>query len=49
MEVPDEILPDGWSNDPHTGGLVCPCGSVIELDGTCPEGHVSPVREQGFI
>lgn len=29
--------------------LECPCGHLIEWDGICPEGHVSPLRELGMI
>jgi len=29
--------------------IVCPCGDLIEHDGVCPEGHVSPLRELGLI
>jgi hypothetical protein len=29
--------------------LSCPCGSVIELDGRCSRGHLSPVRGAGLI
>lgn len=24
--------------------LVCPCGNTIEQDGTCPNGHESPLK-----
>lgn len=48
-----ELLPEGWSLDDEAMGLdaclVCPCGTVIEQDGTCPEGHVSPLRSMGLI
>ena len=37
----------GWEvYDPQMGSsclLLCPCGTVIEQDGECPEGHVSPM------
>lgn len=29
--------------------VICPCGHRIEWDGTCPEGHESPLRELGYI
>ena len=29
--------------------LRCPCGYLVEYDGSCPEGHVSPFRELGLI
>ena len=52
-EIIDSILPKGWTHNADTFGedftLVCPCGIEIEQDGTCPNGHVSPLREQGLI
>ena len=42
------FLPTGWSADGEDL-LICPCGDVIELDGTCPEGHVSPLITLGMI
>ena len=38
----------GWEAD-GDDLLVCPCGHVIELDGRCPRGHVSPLRSAGLI
>lgn len=38
----------GWEAD-GDDLLVCPCGDVIELDGRCPAGHVSPLRRAGLI
>jgi hypothetical protein len=29
--------------------LRCPCGHLVEYDGACPSGHVSPLREVGMI
>jgi hypothetical protein len=47
------ILPEGWDIDSEGYGLdfllICPCGDVIEQDGECPDGHISPLREQGLI
>ena len=40
-------LPEGW--DSMDDELICPCGDTIELDGECPEGHVSPLRLAGMI
>jgi hypothetical protein len=37
----------GWDWDDFT--LTCPCGYQIEWDGTCPEGCVSPLVQQGLI
>lgn len=52
----DEIramLPDGWEiHDPDMFLeflLECPCGNVIEQDGTCQEGCESPLRAAGLI
>ena len=43
----------GWDVDSDSYGmdacLVCPHGNVIEQDGECPEGCVSPMREMGII
>lgn len=48
MRIPDTYLPDDWDQT-ATGDLICPCGRVIEQDGRCPNGHVSPLRERGLI
>ena len=40
-------LPLGWEY--IDGGLTCPCGDVIELDGACSGGHVSPLMKRGLI
>lgn len=48
MNIPDTLLPEEWEQN-HLGDLICPCGHTIELDGKCPNGHVSPIREQGLI
>jgi hypothetical protein len=39
---------DDWSTD-GLGVLICPCGNRVEDDGQCPNGHVSPMRQEGFI
>ena len=31
------------------GLLTCPDGYTIELDGTCPDGCVSPLRRAGLV
>lgn len=46
-DVLDELGYDDWEADDDL--LVCPHGSTIELDGSCPEGCVSPLREEGMI
>lgn len=40
-----------WTTDDMgiSSNLICPCGHVIEQDGSCPNGHVSPLRQEGFI
>jgi hypothetical protein len=45
-----QILDDfpGWEAQ-DSSVIVCPCGHQIELDGTCPNGHASPLLELGFI
>lgn len=37
-----------WTID-QFGQAVCPCGNSIEIDGKCPNGHISPVRQEGMI
>lgn len=39
---------EGWLVE-NESVLLCPCGHRVELDGTCPEGCVSPLREVGLI
>lgn len=46
-DVLHALLPDDWDGDDDV--LTCPCGYTIELDGACPEGCVSPLREMGLI
>jgi len=29
--------------------LSCPCGSTIEQDGRCPNGHESPLGKAGLV
>ena len=43
----DEYAPD-WEVSP-VGVLVCPHGHLVEDDGQCQEGCVSPMREMGII
>jgi hypothetical protein len=53
IEMLESILPDDWEiADPEMGSsclLICPCGTTIEQDGSCPEGHESPMRAMGMI
>lgn len=43
----NDRIPDDWT---YLGDeLECPCGHIIELDGECPNGHKSPLREMGMI
>lgn len=42
-EILTEILPDGWEAGAFGDTLICPCGDEIEMDGTCPQGHQSPL------
>jgi hypothetical protein len=46
-DVLQSLLPDGWSGDMDI--LECPCGHLVEHDGACPNGCVSPVRSMGLI
>lgn len=47
IDIIEELLPEGWEvHDPEMGLdclLECPHGNVIEQDGKCPEGCVSPL------
>lgn len=49
----ESMLPDEWSiHDPEMSPdflLECPHGNVIEQDGRCPDGCVSPLRAAGLI
>lgn len=46
-EFLDDVLPAGWAADDEL--LICPHGDVIELDGACPSGCISPLRSMGLI
>lgn len=50
-EMIQSILPEGWDTDGFGADclLICPCGDLVEQDGECPEGHVSPLRTMGLI
>lgn len=49
----DSLLPEGWERDDDVYGidfnLVAPDGCMIEQDGECAHGFVSPLREMGLI
>jgi hypothetical protein len=47
----DELLPEGWETDGYglDSNLICPHGHMIEQDGACFEGCVSPLRTMGLI
>jgi hypothetical protein len=51
-EAVRSVLPDGWAiHDAHLAPdflLECPHGAVIEQDGRCPQGCVSPMIEAGL-
>ena len=53
LHVLDDLLPEDWDHNAGTYGmsftLTCPHGHMIEQDGTCPEGCVSPLIEEGLI
>jgi hypothetical protein len=38
---------DDWEGDMDI--LTCPHGWTIELDGGCPDGCISPLRQLGMI
>ena len=47
-----DLLPDGWEYEDGygmDGNLICPHGEMIEQDGRCPEGCVSPLIGLGII
>jgi hypothetical protein len=50
-DILSQLLPEDWEHDGFgfDSNLICPCGDTIELDGECPQGCVSPLREQGMI
>lgn len=53
IEMLEELLPEGWEiHDPAMSMeclLECPHGIVIEQDGRCPQGCVSPLVDLGMI
>jgi len=49
MRIPDSVLEGDWESVPHMNALRCPCGHTIELDGECPNGHVSILKQKGLI
>jgi hypothetical protein len=42
-------LPEGWEWNIYGDTHVCPDGYEIRVDGTCPDGHVSPLLDMGLI
>jgi len=49
MKIPESVLEGDWEQARGGDALRCPCGRVIELDGECPNGHVSILRQKGMI
>jgi len=53
MEVKKELVHrdeyEEWDILLESGMFMCPCGTVIEDDGKCPNGHVSPLRQEKMI
>lgn len=53
VEFVEANMPEGWSlYEPDMGMeslLECPHGNVIEQDGRCPSGCVSPLRAMGLV
>jgi hypothetical protein len=50
-EMLEAVGAEGWSTDGYglDANLIAPDGCMIEQDGRCPHGHVSPLREAGMI
>lgn len=50
-DMMQSLMPPGWETDGYgiDSNLICPHGHMIEQDGICPEGCVSPLREMGLI
>lgn len=46
-----ELLPADWETDGFgiDSNLICPHGDMIEQDGECSQGCISPLREMGLI
>lgn len=54
QEVLDAIgaTDEGWETEGGYGeddNLIAPDGCLIEQDGRCPHGYVSPLRRAGLI
>jgi len=51
----EQILSENGYDDWQTDGfgidscLICPCGNMIEQDGKCQCGNISPLRQLGLI
>jgi len=44
MKIPDELLPDGFTQDQY-GQPICPCGNKTEVDGNFPCEHTNPLSD----
>jgi len=52
LDLIADLLPAGWELEDGYGldfNLICPHGDMIEQDGACPAGCVSPLRALGLI
>lgn len=53
VQMIQQMLPADWEvYDPQMGSsclLQCPHGNVVEQDGICPEGCVSPLITLGIL
>lgn len=47
----EDLLPEGWETDGFglDSCLIAPDGCMIEQDGQCEHGYVSPLRTMGLI
>ena len=47
-QLAELIEPAGWEVQ-DSSVILCPDGNPVELDGECPDGHVSPATSQGSM